>query len=253
MGIRAWIAERMMLGADRLRAVSHRVLEHLLAAIPEAGSRETMVFPVAIRQQKIKTTSDVLRSLPTGQAGTFPISRPGVTILFVGRLSREKGLDFFLPIFAEVAKTHSAITLLVAGDGPDRLACERAAERLGVRERVVFLGFVRDLDTLYAQADFVVIPSRQESWSRVAVEAIVAGVPVLMTDVGCAGDIVIHEQNGLVVPVADPKALASEFIRMIEHPSLRATLARGTKEAVGRLPSLDEQIRSYVSLWSPQI
>lgn len=244
-GARAWMAEHAVLRADRVRAVSRRVAEHLLAAIPKAADVETIVFPVMHRNSQ-QTGLDVPRR-------TDRAARTGVIILFVGRLSREKGLDFFLPVFADAAKTHSAVTLLVAGDGPDRVFLEQEAERLGVRDRVIFLGFVHDVETLYAQADFVVIPSRQESWSRVAAEAVAVGVPVLMTDVGCAGEIVIHEQNGLIVPVLDRGEMFRALVRMVEDPKLRGQLAQGTRESAGRLPSMDENVRSYVSLWDPHL
>jgi glycosyltransferase involved in cell wall biosynthesis len=81
------------------------------------------------------------------------------------------------------------------------------------------------------------------------VEAMAAGLPVVMTDVGCAGEIVRNEETGLVVPVDDEKALALAIMRLLEDTQLRTTLPSAGKEEVGKLATKDETLELYRRSW----
>jgi len=139
-------------------------------------------------------------------------SRRGV--LFVGRLNAQKGLADLLDAMAlPIAQT---LTLDVVGDGPDAAALHARAEALGVSARVTWHGHLSQQELLprYARARVVAMPSRGEGLGLVAVEAQLAGTPVVAyADAGLL-DVVDPAQGGTLVPVGDIPALASALARV---------------------------------------
>jgi glycosyltransferase involved in cell wall biosynthesis len=133
----------------------------------------------------------------------------GALILFMGRLNRIKGPDLLLDAFAQVATEFPDTRLVFAG--PDEglgAALAQEAETQGLRDRVHFLGFVSGIDKslAYRSASLLVVPSRHEAMSIVAVEGGICGTPVLMTN-QCGLDELAEIDPGLIVP-ATAKGLA---------------------------------------------
>ncbi len=126
----------------------------------------------------------------------------GTLILFMGRLNLIKGPDLLLEAFIQVAAEFPDTKLLFAGPDEgfgDRLV--QGVEMHGLRDRVLFLGFVSGIDKslAYRSASLLVVPSRHEAMSIVAVEGGVCGIPVLMTN-QCGFDELAEIDPGLVVP-----------------------------------------------------
>jgi len=131
-------------------------------------------------------------------------------ILFVGRLIYKKGVDILLEAFARVVQSVPS-QLLIAGDGPERAKLQERATRLGIADRVHFVGFQqpKDLPKFYCAADFFVLPSRTEPWGVVVMEALASGVPVVVSSlVGCHPDVINDPRVGRVVRPDDPQSLA---------------------------------------------
>jgi len=152
-------------------------------------------------------------------------------ILYVGRLSFEKGVDILIDAFAEIGTDISA-KLYIVGAGPERVALEARAANL---PRVVFAGRLsgEKLWSAYAAADFYVGPSRQEAWGLVVNEAMAAGLPVILSDIyGCIGDLVLPGQTALVVPVGDVAALTKAVRHLAINPPLRQNMRNITLEVI---------------------
>jgi glycosyltransferase involved in cell wall biosynthesis len=132
--------------------------------------------------------------------------RPVRRLLFVGLLVRRKGLHLLLQALAS-AELPAGVRLDVAGDGPERMELERQRDRLGLSDRVEFLGYRSDVPALLASADAFVLPSEMEQQPLVLIEAMGSGKPVIGTDVGGVAEMV--GDAGLVVPPGDVAALAA--------------------------------------------
>jgi glycosyltransferase involved in cell wall biosynthesis len=148
---------------------------------------------------------------------------PDATLIgYFGRLTREKGADLALAAISILASRRPEARLLVAGDGPERAALEGTAG-----PEVCFLGERSDVPTLLAACDAVLIPSRAEGQSLVALEAMAAGRPIVAADVGGLGAMV-RAIGGPVTPTEDPAAMARAIERLLADDDLRAGLiARG--------------------------
>ncbi|MFT5434782.1 MAG: glycosyltransferase involved in cell wall biosynthesis [Myxococcota bacterium] len=134
-------------------------------------------------------------------------SRVGDHLLFLGRLSPEKGIDI---LFRALARPEASdLTLRIAGDGPERDALVSLAAELGLDHRITWLGFVDDVKAELAAAGAVVLPSRREGLPMTVIEAASWGKPVVASNVGGISEVVIDADNGLLVPAEDVEALAS--------------------------------------------
>jgi glycosyltransferase involved in cell wall biosynthesis len=132
------------------------------------------------------------------------------SLLYCGRLAREKGVDLLLRAFAPIARALPRSRLLLAGDGPERAHLERLVADLGTSEAVRFAGWQprSELDRLMAEAWALVAPSLwAEPFGLVAPEAIVRGLPVVASAAGGLAETVAEGLSGLTFPAGDGEAL----------------------------------------------
>jgi len=149
-----------------------------------------------------------------------------MNILFVGRHEPRKGLLDLLKAYRLMRKAGCQCRLLIVGSGPQ----EREARRYVMTRRlqdVVFLGRVSDAEKaqLYRTADVFVSPATgRESFGIVLLEAMAAGTPIVCSDIHGYKGVVRRNEQGLLVPPRDPKALAAATLRLLEDPELRARM-----------------------------
>lgn len=143
-------------------------------------------------------------------------------ILIVAVLRGGKGHEDLFEAMAHIAGSVPGAVVKVVGDGPMRGALEAMAEPLG--DKVVFLGERRDVPDLLAAADLLVLPSLSEAYPTVLLEAAMARLPAVATDVGGSGEIVADGVTGLVVPPRAPAALAEAIIRILGDDGLARAL-----------------------------
>jgi glycogen(starch) synthase len=155
----------------------------------------------------------------------FPhLPRPRVG--YLGRLSPQKDPGTLVEAFQRV---RVPACLLIVGDGPDRGAVARRARPLG--DRVHFAGFLPHaaVPAVLAHIDLLVLATRYEELPSVLVEGMAAGLPVIASRVGGIPALVEHDVNGLLVPPADPGALAAAITRILTDPATAARLAAGAR------------------------
>lgn len=142
-------------------------------------------------------------------------------VAYLGSLAPEKRVDLAIAAVALLPGAH----LAVAGQGPERPALERHAQEQAPG-RVHFLGPTAEPAALLGAADVVVLPSRTEGLPAVLIEAGLCGVPVVATDVGGVGEIVVHGQTGLLVPFGDASALSGALASALGRHQAMGSAAR---------------------------
>jgi glycogen synthase len=122
--------------------------------------------------------------------------------------------------------------LLLVGDGPERKALEREAKRIGVGDRLHFVGFVAHerLPGVLAHADLLVLPSLYEELGTVLLEAMQAGLPIVASKTGGIPDVIEDVVAGLLVPPGDPGAFARAIDRLLADRDLACRLSEGAQE-----------------------
>jgi glycosyltransferase involved in cell wall biosynthesis len=157
-------------------------------------------------------------------------------VLFVGRLTYQKGLDVLVEALHGMA-AHVRPCVILAGEGNARVGLERKVKGLALEDDVLFAGWHdrHEIPELYKKADIFVLPSRHEGMSNALLEAMAAGLPVIATDIAGSEELVSHGENGLLVPVEDVPALSGALARLVTDPSLRKRMgAAGRKRIVDR-------------------
>jgi len=148
----------------------------------------------------------------------------GKVIVSVGGLIERKGHHLIIDALTELPD----VTLLIAGDGPERAALEERAARQGLSPRVRFLGQVAHdrLPPIYSAADALVLASSREGWANVLLEAMACGTPVAATDVWGTREAVCQPEAGLLVPERSAAALAQSIRSLLAAPPDRAATRR---------------------------
>jgi glycosyltransferase involved in cell wall biosynthesis len=154
----------------------------------------------------------------------------GATLAFAGRLTAQKSLGRTL----EAVAAADGVSLLVAGEGPEREALEARARELGIADRVHFLGPQprRRVVELFRAADATILSSSWENFPHTVVEALTVGTPVLAMEAGGIGEVVRDGVNGLLVPPGDTAALAEAVRRYFADAPLRERLRAQATESV---------------------
>jgi len=169
-------------------------------------------------------------SLPSRDELRTALRLDGHVLAFAGRLGPQKALGIALEAVAAVPD----VTLVVAGDGPDRAALEARATELGIESRSRFPGSVprEHVLRLFRAADASVLSSAWENFPHTVVEALAVGCPVIATSVGGVPEVVRDGDNGLLVPPNDASALAGAIRRFFEDGELRRRLVEAASTSV---------------------
>jgi N-acetyl-alpha-D-glucosaminyl L-malate synthase BshA len=140
-------------------------------------------------------------------------------------------------VFARVAAAIPA-RLMMIGDGPDRSSAEHLALRLGVADRIHFLGKQDNVNELLPLADLMIMPSEMESFGLAALEAMACSVPTIATRVGGVPELIDDGVNGLLFPLGDVDAMAAAAVDLLrDAPRLAAMAAAARKNASDRFCS----------------
>lgn len=238
------VEAEIMRRADALVAATTIDREHMVAYYG-ADPERIHVIPPGV---DLEVFHPLPREVAFAALGEDPCQR---MILFVGRMDPVKGLDTLLRALATILDRDPAVLedacLVIAGgdkvEDQPRMDAEMARidalrRDLGLGELVRFVGSLPQ-DTLpywYNAAEFVVVPSRYESFGLVALEAMACGAPVIASDVGGLSTLVRDGRTGFLVPDNDPQALADKLAPLLALPEIRDTLGEhgvATAEAYG--------------------
>ncbi len=213
------LVERVLArGTTALVAVGERVRDELVEAGIGQRDRFTAIAP------GVEEPPAIDREIARQLLG-LPLEVP--VVLFVGRLTAVKRPDRLVEAFGMVLERIPEAVLAVAGEGELLKEVRRSVERLG--DSVRLLGWQSDVGRLYAAADLVVISSDNEGMPMTLIEAAMAGVPGVTTDVGSASEVVVHGSTGLVV-APDARDLADAIIVLLVDDDRRSDMGRAAAE-----------------------
>ncbi len=202
----------------------YRRCDHLIANTPDIVAYIRKAGWPADRVHYLPNFVDAQAATPADRGGV-----PGgaMLVLALGRLHRNKAFDVLLAAIAKVPAAH----LWLAGDGELRSALEADVRRLGIGDRVRFLGWRSDVAALMAASDMVVCSSRHEPLGNVVIEAWAQRRPVVCAASSGPAQLVTDGRSGILVPVDDADSLAAAIRRLGGDRALRERLAQGGYEA----------------------
>lgn len=225
------LMNRWIQRADSIQCISRFTYERLIAA----------GYP-ASRLRRIPNAVDLSRFR------TERRPRNGVVrVAYVGRLRHVKGVGVLVDAWHALAARGGA-RLVIAGDGDMREALVAQVERLSLRDSVELAGEISDVPALLRETDIYVQPSFQEGMPNSVLEAMAAGLPVVVTRVSGNEDLVTDGDNGLLVPPGSPADLAAALRRLIDDPGLARRMGERSRARAERfgIPSVTaELMRAY--------
>jgi glycosyltransferase involved in cell wall biosynthesis len=163
----------------------------------------------------------------------WKVPQDGVAVVFCGKLIERKGVRDLIRAFAQVSgESHC---LILVGEGPLEDALRREARELGVDARVRFLGLVpyERLPGVYAACDLLVHPAHHEPFGLIVNEAMVCGLPVVVSDsVGAGPDLVRSGETGFVYPTGRVDVLSEKLALLLDHPETRARMGAEARRRI---------------------
>lgn len=220
-------------GVGRYVAVSHEVARRLIRKLR---------WPA----RKVQVIRNCVSAAAHDPNCAHPIERAGrPVVLTVARLDEQKGHRYLLEAAAQVPEAQ----FVLAGDGPLRASLEAQTRSLGVEERVKFLGYRSDIADLLADCDVFVLPSLYEGLPLSILEAMSAGKPVIATQIGGTDEVVIAGETGLLVPPANPTALAAAIRSVLTDRSLAQRLASAGRARVEQEFSAARMIQQVIDVY----
>jgi 1,2-diacylglycerol 3-alpha-glucosyltransferase len=225
-----WLPASWLRGAAR-RFTRGQCNQVDAVVVPSTPVLDTLAaYGVATPIQIIPTGLDLDR-FQSGDGARFrrqhgiPPDRP--VLAHVGRVAHEKNIDFLLQVLQRVRATIPDVLLMIVGEGPARRHLERLGERLGLRQNLLFVGYLdreRELLDCYRAGDVFVFASRTETQGLVLLESMALGVPVVaLAEMGTKD--ILGPARGALVAEDDTGDFADKVLRLLQAPDLRAELS----------------------------
>lgn len=237
--LRVMAARFLIKRADLIKVVSRRIKSSLQEKLGVKGQK-IFVLPIFVN-----TKSIVERQPSFDLHVRYPQFEH--IILMASRLTKEKNIPLAIEAMSEVLDKFPKTGLIIVGSGPE----ERSLRRMicQSKDNIIFEDWTTDINSYYKTADIFLLTSNYEGYGMAAIEAMASGCPIVMTDVGCAGDVVKDGANGLIFPVGDKIKLSAALIRILEDKNLRKNLKSQALAAARNMPNKDESLKKYFESW----
>lgn len=179
--------------------------------------------------------------------------KSGKILLYVGRLGKEKSVDFLFKTFKIICDKDRSISLVLVGDGPEKNHLKKLAEKLNIVKKVYFTGLIdtAEMNKVYADAEMFVFASQTETQGMVILEALASGLPVVAVKDEVYSMIVKNKINGILVN-NDPRKFAAACLKILNNPSYRRKLSENAFNNVQNF-SLSQTARSLEQLYKKLI
>ncbi|HXC60427.1 MAG TPA: glycosyltransferase family 4 protein, partial [Steroidobacteraceae bacterium] len=240
------------LGTSRLREGVLRRLLLLPSVVVVLSERELAAQRALVPKQNIKLIPNAIDTAPYLRLPLRQYSAASsLELIYLGRLTREKGLYELLQALAIARSQGAHARLCIVGSGVELARLKHSVERLQLSSAVTFAGAafgVAKLDLL-SRADVLALPSYSEGLPYALLEGMAAGKTVLVTPVGAIPDVVTAEQHGVLVPPRDVTALASAIVHLAANRANLASTGAACRQRVATQYSMEQLVRNFSALY----
>lgn len=167
----------------------------------------------------------------------------------IGRLSEQKGMEYFIKAASIIVKQYSNVKFFIVGTGEDEEKLKRLSEYLDLDKYIIFMGYRSDIQNLISQIDFVVLSSLWEGLPLTPIEAFSVGKTIVATDVDGTVEIVKDKVNGLLVPPRDVEKLAQAMVKLINNHKQREKYEKKAYETYINQFSFDKLKKKYLKYY----
>ena len=226
-------------------AVASRFCDWVVAVCDEA-KRNLQAAPFAARNRIVRVYNGAAAG---SNIGSTPVPKSGFTLLHVGRLSPIKDQESLLRAFALAKRRIPALKLWIVGDGPLRSRLCELARELGVETVTQFFGEQADVAPYYSAADLFILSSVSEGLPVSLLEAMAAGLPSIVTNVGGMAEVARLSGAAFVVPISNYKALADAICEAAEDACALARRRVAARRCYEQNFTLERMASEYLQLY----
>lgn len=223
--------------ADKIRVVSLRIEDFCIKKLHI--KKEKIDFVPMLYKRGVKKTEYVFGKTPQ-------------VIVLPARFVWFKRIPLALEAFSIALQKNKNIHLQIIGEGYLKQEIEAMISELGLSKYVEIVPWMK-AENIYEKASLTLISSAYEGWCRVAVESIEAGVPVVMTDVGCANDFIQDGKHGIIVPVENAHAFGNAIGDILESEDMYMRFKNSCLQTSATINSFDIYQSKIVSSWAATI
>ena len=232
--------------ADKVVAVSQAVADEL-AATEKIATGLVVVIQNGIDLSRFRVGEAEEKSRRQAARQTWGVGDQDLVVGAVGRLHGPKGLKHLIHAFALARSENRRLKLVIAGDGPEREDLEKLAKDRSLEVR--FLGYQADPIPLFPAFDIYALPSLAEGSPNALLEAMACGRACIASRVGGVPEAATDGESGLLVPPADPPALAKALLALAASEELRESLGQAARARVETEFDLGKKIRQHEDLY----
>jgi glycosyltransferase involved in cell wall biosynthesis len=167
----------------------------------------------------------------------------------VGVLLPDKGQEWLIRALAEVKREFSGAKLLLAGDGLLRGQLESLAQNLGLKDDVIFAGFVKDVESVYAALSVFLLPSFFEALNNSLLAAMAYEIPSIAFNKGALGEIIEDGKSGLLVSGPNVREISEAAIKLLSEPDLAQQLGRAGRLRVEQNFSAEKMVEDMIRVY----
>lgn len=246
------------------RALISKFLIKFIHWITILLSTETIAVADKIREQ-IEHMPFVSKKIRTIHNGINPIKfndrhdarrdlslgvREKIWIGAISELHKNKGLDYLIKAFSKIAEKNHDVALVIVGDGEEKISLMKLAEEIGMKERVYFLGFVQNASMYLKAFDVFTLTSRTEAFPYAILEAGLAQVPIVASNVGGIPEAIKNGESGILVERGDIESIKQSLAFLMTDSSRAAEFSQAMRKRVEQLFSLPLMVEKTIAVYN---
>lgn len=233
------------------------LLSHTTIAVSEAIKNDAVKWPfisnkVVVVKNGIKQTTFYTRKEALAHLfayGKTHVPENAFVIGSISELHKNKGLEYAIEAFSKLAEKDSSLYYFILGGGEEEENLSALIGRLRLEERILLLGYIEDASRFLSAFDIFLLPSVKEGLPYVLLEAGLARIPTIATNVGGVSEIIEDKETGILIKPTYPDSICNAVRDLFNSPPLRSTLGSNLKEKVVRDFSFDQFITDTTKIY----
>jgi len=250
----AWNEERFFLSKIIIAILHYAtiVLSHTTIAVSEQVKTQITRFPFISKKIKVIYNGAVSFTLKEGFEARqllAPASDYGLCIGTISELHTNKGLDYLIDAFAEISSLYPHVGLIIIGEGTDRRTLESRITKHKLAHKVTLTGYVENAKSYLHALDIFTLTSRTEAFPYVLLEAGLAKLPIVASNVGGISEIIEHKKTGLLIQKENIKEISDALSQLLDNEQLRLEYGKNIEEKVKNNFSHEKMLAKTIELY----
>ena len=238
---------------QRLEGWAARRWNHVICVSNDVATQASQYLPLSQSQLTVipnGVDAAAFSQSPTNHAKVKGLPAGRKLLLSVGRLDRQKGLDWLLALAPDLLEQCPQHDLVFVGNGPEKSALQQQASRTGISARVHFLGWRSDIAQIMQAADLLLLPSRWEGMPNVLLEAMASSLPLVTRPVEGVLEILGQEGKSQCVTSNSADDFRDRVKQLVDDPAQREQLGQQNRARIGRHFTITAMVDRYAELYS---